>query len=139
MSIFSELEKLVSGAIDTTMGERTRILRRKKGEYFSGSEDSSRPPLDIVGVVDYNPVVAKVQVKGQYDGFQPSITSGKAHVSYDIHAFTSPAQYPREHDEIVAYMPAPIGTLYLRVTRVDPDYLGRILCVCEETKAPGAV
>jgi len=133
MSIFSELEKLVSDAVDTTMGEPTRILRRKKGEFFAGSEDTSLPPLDIVGVFDFSPVVATVQDKSQYDGFQPSIAAGKVHVSYDIHRFSSPAQHPRQNDEIIATLPAPIGAVRLRITRVDPDYLGRLICVCEPT------
>jgi len=135
MSIFSELERLVSDAINTTMGDPTRILRRKKGEYLAGSEDTSLPPIDVIGVFDFNPVIATVQDKSQYDGFQPSIAAGKVHVSYDIHLFPSPAHYPRQNDEIVATLPAPHGAVRLRISRVDPDYLGRLICVCEPTTA----
>ncbi|WP_378952078.1 hypothetical protein [Mesorhizobium sp. ANAO-SY3R2] len=130
ISEFADLEKLVSEAVDDVMGEPTRIVRKVKGEFLSRSADGSRAPLDVDGVVDFNPVLAKPMDMGQYDGYQPTTAADRIHVSYSEQVFADgKSAWPKDQDEIHLLAPERAGQA-LRVTRVDPDGLGRLVCVC---------
>jgi hypothetical protein len=128
-SLFAELETLVSSAVDTVMGERTRIEPQRRGEVFGSSADNSRPILEVVGVVDFNPVAVTAQDEGTYDGFQPQLAGDKIHVSYALSSFPNAAAYPKAGDVIIA-VERP-GMPKFRLTR-DPDHdgVGRMICVC---------
>ncbi len=128
-SLFSELEVLVSNAIDTVYGEPTRIYRQQKSEFF-GSEEGDF--FDVIGIVDVNPVTVVAQDEGAYDGMQPQLAGERYHVSYDLSLFPTPSQQPVQDSIIVA--PTRSDVPKLRVTRVDPDGIGRIVCVCSKAK-----
>lgn len=128
MSLFAELESLVSNAIDTVHGEATRIVRKKAGKVFSGTADSSRPTKDVIGIPDFNPLVVTTKDEGTYDGFQPQLGADRIHVSYDTSRFDSTAEWPVDGDEIMLLERD--GQPVVRVSRVDPDGMGRINCVC---------
>lgn len=125
-SAFAELEKLVSAALDDHHGEQTRLDRRVAGGRFS-SAASEEDSVTLVGVVDFNPVIADPKDRSQYDGFQPVLAGDKAHVSYAVTAFESENDYPKKDDTIVLLER---GNQALRISRVDPDGLGRLVCVC---------
>lgn len=127
-SLFAELEELVSEAVDTVMGEPTRIDRRKKSGRFSSSADGEAASITVVGVVDFNPVIADPKDKGQYDGYQPNLAGDKLHVSYATSSFASAEEYPTQDDHIV--LTARSGCPSHRISRVDHDGLGRLVCVC---------
>lgn len=124
-SLFAELESLVSEAIDTVYGEPTRIERVQKGQVFAGSASSS---IDRIGIVDINPVTVRVQDEGSNDGMQPQLAGEKIHVSYDESSFAA-GEVPEVGNKIVAFT-RPGAPAYL-VTRVDPDGIGRFICVCK--------
>jgi hypothetical protein len=126
---FAELEKIASDTIDDHMGEPTRIVRKVAGQYFSRSADGSRPPLEVVGIVDFNPVVARPKDQGQYDGYQPELSGDRIIVSYATTRFASRTDWPAKDDEIELLDPDRAG-MKLRVTRPDPDGLGRLVCAC---------
>jgi len=128
MTLFADLEKLVSAEVDALMGEPTRIDRKTaQNQYFARSEDASRASVTAVGVVDFNPIIARPKDMGQYDGYQPDVAADRIHVSYAETEFVSRETRPREQDEIVLL---DRDNRRLRVTRVDPDELGRMVCVC---------
>lgn len=127
MTIFADLERLVSAEVDAHMAEATRIDRKVAGQYFSRSADDGRGAVEVVGVVDFNPVMARPKDLGQYDGYQPELAADKIHISYADDLFASRADWPVPGDEIILLARA---NRRLRVTRVDPDELGRIVCVC---------
>jgi len=127
-SPFAELENLISEAVDSVMGEPTRIDRRRKSGRFSSSADDDRDSVTVTGVVDFNPVIADPKDKGQYDGFQPNLSGDKLHVSYAESSFASSDEYPTQDDTIV--LTARSGQPSFRISRVDPDGLGRMVCVC---------
>jgi len=127
-SLFAELEELVSEAVDTVMGEPTRIDRRKKAGRFSSSADGETASITVVGVVDFNPVIADPKDKGQYDGYQPNLSGDKLHVSYAVSSFTSTEDHPKQDDHIALI--ARTGCPSHRISRVDYDGLGRMICVC---------
>lgn len=126
---FADLEKLVSVEVDALMGELTRVVRKVSGQYFSRSADGGRADIDVIGVVDYNPIMARPKDQGQYDGFQPGLAADKIHVSYTDSRFASRDAWPVDGDEIWLLDPTRSG-VKLRVTRSDPDELGRIVCIC---------
>ncbi|RWC91654.1 MAG: hypothetical protein EOS72_03085 [Mesorhizobium sp.] len=126
---FAELEKRVSAEIDAHYGEATRVVRKVAGQYFSRSADGGRANVDVIGVVDYNPVMARPKDQGQYDGFQPGVAGDRIHVSYTASRFTDRDAWPADGDEIWLLDPDRHGAK-LRVTRSDPDELGRIVSVC---------
>lgn len=125
-SEFAGLERLVSEAVDATMGEPTRVVPRANGTYFSGPADGARAPITIAGVVDYNPVTIVSKDTGKYDGMRPVVAGDRLHVSYDVKNF--PDWKPREGD-VIELIDRP-GSPSANVSRVDPDGLGRIVCVC---------
>lgn len=130
-TLFADLEALVSSAVDHFHGERTVIIRQQKGQYFAGSADSSRPPLEKVGVIDKNPVTAAPQDQGAYDGFQPTVGADRYHVSYDKRLFAGRAEWPEQGDFIQPLANASIPKL--KVTKPpEDDGIGRILCICEK-------
>ena len=127
MTIFADLERLASAAVDERMAEATRIELRVAGQYFSRSADVDRSSLNAAGVVDYNPVMVRPKDMGQYDGYQPELAGDRIHVSYADHQFAGRADWPEPGDEIVLIARA---DRRLRISRADPDELGRIVCVC---------
>lgn len=129
MSIFADLETLVSTEVDAHMGEPTRIVRKVAGQYFSRSADVERAKIDAVGVVDFNPIMARPKDMGQYDGYQPELAADRIHVSYAVTAFRCREEWPAGNDDIVLLDPSRQGRR-IRITRVDPDELGRLVCVC---------
>ncbi|MCO5144543.1 MAG: hypothetical protein M9895_00040 [Aquamicrobium sp.] len=127
-SSFAELENLISEAVDSVMGEPTRIDRRRKSGRFSSSADDDRDSVTVTGVVDFNPVIADPKDKGQYDGFQPNLSGDKLHVSYAESSFASSDEHPTQDDTIVLI--GRPGQPSFRISRVDHDGLGRMVCVC---------
>ncbi len=125
-SLFSDLEKRVSEAVDGLYGEAVCIEPRKAGRQLASAEDLSRPPTETWGVVDFNPVVAKPKDMGQYDGYQPTVSADRIIISFDddkLPADTAPNDWIRLLD------PDRKG-LTFRIVRMDPDGLGRIVCAC---------
>ncbi|WP_420408693.1 hypothetical protein [Hoeflea sp.] len=126
---FADLEILVSDAVDSLMAEPTRIIRKKRGEIFAGTADGARATVDVVGVVDLNPLTVVAQDQGQYDGFQPTLAANKVHVSYKHGVFASRDAWPKQDDRIVALVRA--GPPTYRVTKdAEDDGIGRVLCIC---------
>lgn len=130
-TLFADLEALVSSAVDRFHGERTMIIRQQKGQYFAGTADSSRPGIEKVGVIDKNPVLAKPQDEGTYDGFSPSVGADRYHVSYDKRLFATRQEWPAQGDFIEPVNNSSVPKL--KVTRPpEDDGIGRILCICEK-------
>ena len=128
-SLFADLETIVSDAVDTVMGETTRIEPQSKGDVFSGAADSSRPPFEVVGIVDFSPTTATVGDESSYDGFQPSLAGDRIHVSYALSSFPNASSYPRQNDIIVAIERS--GTPKFRIMKApEHDGIGRMICVC---------
>jgi hypothetical protein len=125
-SLFAELERLVSAAVDETYAEATRIEPKAKSQYFAGSADSERTPITLVGVCDFDPVTLVAQDTGKYDGMRPAVAGDKLHVSYDEALF--PTWRPQAGDVIVLTERADEPSL--RISRVDRDRFGRLVCVC---------
>lgn len=128
-SKFAEFERLISDRVDDVMGERTLVTYYKKAEFVAETADAEREPLEIVGVVDFTPTVPQMQDRGRYDGFVPSLAGDKIVVSYDEHLFQTFADRPVA-GTVIETLDRP-KNFKLRVTRADPDELGRIICVCE--------
>lgn len=127
-SVFAGLERKVSAAVDGLYGEITRVHYRVTGGNFGSTADGGALPAQVVGIVDFKPVVVRMQDKSQYDGFQPDLAGDKSHVSYAESAFVAPNRFPRAGDEIELIDRA--GFARLKVVRVDPDGIGRFICVC---------
>jgi hypothetical protein len=130
-SRFALRERRASATIDREYAERTRILPRVAGTYMVGVGDNTRAELDVLGIVDLKPVVARIKDKAEYDAFRPELQGDVAHVSYDVGRFASVAEYPREKDHIVLL---DRGNEKYQIVDVDPDGLGRILCRCVVAK-----
>lgn len=154
-SLFAGYESLVSEAIDGVWGDITRIVRRQSGQqFFAGPANG--PFVDVVGIVDINPVTVRQQDEGSYDGFIPQLPGESYHVSYDLTNLRAAGYQPKKDDEIICLSQdeganlspltglsmaqvlanpalAPL-TMTLKVTRADPDGLGRIICVCTKAK-----
>lgn len=128
-SKFAEFERMISDRIDDVMGERTLVTHYKKSEFVAESADPEREPFEVVGVVDFTPTIPQMQDRGRYDGFVPSLAGDKIIVSYDEHRFQNLADRPVA-GAVIETLDRP-KNFTLRVTRVDPDELGRIVCVCE--------
>jgi hypothetical protein len=126
ISEFSELERLVSAAVDETMSERIRIEPKAPGQYLSGSADPNRAPMIVVGAPDFDPVTLIAKDTGKYDGLRPAVSGEKLHVSFDEARF--PTWKPRKGDALV-FIDRP-NQPTVSVTRVDPDGFGRFVCIC---------
>lgn len=126
MSVFAELERLVSAAVDETMSERIRIEPKKAGQYLSGSADPDRAPMTVVGAPDFDPVTLIAQDTSKFDGARPAVAGEKLHISFDVAKF--PLWQPQKPDELV-FVDRP-GQPRVSVTRVDRDGYGRFVCVC---------
>lgn len=126
-SLFSRLEEKVSEAVDYVYAEGTRITPMVRGEVFASAE--SGDAIEVPGVIDINPMTIRVQDQSGFDGFMPSFAGEKVHVSYDLSRFQNSAMVPKQDWHITA-IERP-GMPKYRVTRVDPDGIGRIVCVCE--------
>lgn len=130
MSVFAALESGVSNEIDKLYGDPTQIERTIKGNLLAGAADPEWTVLEVIGIIDVNPVTVTVQDEGSRDGMRPHLAGEKFHVSYDLSLFQSAALYPKQGDLITA--PERSDIPKLRVTRADPDGIGRIVCVCEK-------
>ncbi len=132
-SLFADIETLVSNAVDGVYGEQARILRQSKNQYFAGSADSSRPTTLVTAVFDKNPVLARPQDEGNYDGFQPQVGADRYHVSINKRLFADKSLWPAQGDRIEAVNNPSIPML--RVTRPpEDDGIGRIVCICEKAQ-----
>lgn len=129
ISLFAELESMVSEAIDGVYGEPTRIDRFKKGDVFAASADGSRPSKTVIGIVDFNPVTVTTKDEGSYDGFQPNIAADRIHVSYDLSLFQDATEWPAALDVITLTERTGMPKLKL-VKPPEDDGIGRILCIC---------
>lgn len=130
MTEFSALEQLVSDAIDGVFAESIRVIPMAKGggDYNSRSEDTEREEIDAIGIIDYNPVVATVVDKGQYDGFQPAVAGEKIHVSFDMDQFQG--VYLPRHRDVLVFVDR-VGQPRVSISRdPEPDGIGRIVCFC---------
>lgn len=135
MAIFSEFEAEVSAAVDDVFGDPIRIIPMVKGRLVSGSEDNSREPRTVVGVVDYNPELVTAKDKGQYDAFQPDAVGVRVHVSFDVGKLGAEDTWPRVGDRLKALsMP---GQPVFRVSYVGARELSRVVfhCVPDEASA----
>lgn len=128
MTVFSELEEDLSVELDVMYAERTQILRQTKGEYFASSVAAPDPADLVVGIIDLNPLVVTVQDQSQYDGMQPLLAGIKVHISYDLSVFADRSAWPVQNDLIKALDME--GQPEYKITRAEPDGVGRILCVC---------
>ena len=131
--MFAELEALVSAEVDAVYGEPTRVEPRVKttGRYSARIADETRSPLSVTGVVDFDPITLISQDTGKYDGMRPAISGEKIHVSYTRSVF--PSWVPQQGDLIVLVDRSTQDLL--RISRVDEDRLGRLICVCERAAA----
>ena len=131
---FADLEDLVSEAIDGLHGEAVRVIGKSKSEHLGRGNDPDRVPLDVIGIVDINPVMAQPADKGQYDGFQVNIGAERIHVSIDEDAFAGEWE-PKIGDTIELLEQTTLKdgvptTKKLTIKDPQPDGLGRIVCVC---------
>jgi hypothetical protein len=145
MSTFRSLyEPRTSERIDAFYGDQILIERMTKGSYFGAVADGSRAPLVVTGIIDVNPVTVTLKVEGSYDGLVPQLAGEKYHVSFDIKKFPTTSDLPKPDDLLTAvivtgiigspvYTPDP-NFPKLRVTRVDPDGINRIICVCSRAQ-----
>jgi len=129
-SWFSDIEARVSDVEDTIYGEAVRIvpMGASAGYYGAPAQDDGRDEKDVTAIVDFNPVALTVTDEGQFDGFQPTMTADKVHVSFKATAFTSDER-PRIGDVILLVGRSP--QIELKIVR-DPedDGIGRFICVC---------
>lgn len=125
---FAAAETKVSAAIDGWHGEMTRVSPRAAGQFVAGGPDPSRSEADVIGIIDFNPLVARIKDRSEYDGFRPEVEGERVHVTYATSRFASPAAWPRAKDHIEA-LDRP-GSPAFQVVTVEPDGLGRILCKC---------
>ena len=128
-SRFAALEQKVSAAVDGMYGEITRIHYRVRGDHFGSAPAPATVPTEVVGIFDLKPVVVRMQDKSQYDGFQPDLVGDKVHVSYSESSFVGPEKWPKDGDFIELVERPEFGQL--RIIRVDPDGIGRFICVCQ--------
>jgi hypothetical protein len=131
MSEFSDLERLVTAEIDGHFGEQTLVTPRASGRYFVGAPDNSRAAIEVTGIVDFDPVAIMSQDRSRYDGLRPVISGERIHVSYDAALFTD--WLPKTGDEIELLARADTPTL--KISRVEHDGLGRLLCYCAPAEA----
>lgn len=140
-SLFATMfEPKASDAIDGLYGEIFLIERKVKGAVFGSVADSSRPAVYIVGIMDVNPITTTLQDKSSYDGLQPQVAGEKYHVSFDVSKFTVAADLPQKDDFLTAGTLTLVGNVpnfvknpafpTVRVLTVDPDGIGRVVCVC---------
>jgi hypothetical protein len=127
-SIFADLERLATGAIDDVYGETVRVTGMKPGagDYGGEAEDDGRPSFDVTAIPDFNPVAATVTDEGQFDGRQPFVAAERVHVSIDAAVLN---WMPRKHDKISLISRSPVEHFVLS-REPDEDGLGRIVCVC---------
>lgn len=123
---FDRYEQRVSRHIDDLYGACTLVTWFNDGRHFAGTEDATRKPVTAVGIRDENPTTVGALDEGQYDGVQPTLAGSKIHYSFDLDQF--PDHQPEEGCTIkdLSY---PDNPTY-KVKRVDPDGVGRIVCVC---------
>jgi hypothetical protein len=126
-SFFAELERMVSAEVDTVFGEKTKLCPKVRGRYFANVPDGERSARILTGIVDFNPVALIAQDTGKYDGMRPAVAGDKIHVSYDAALFAN--GLPEDGDEIELLETERNGER-LRISRCDPDGLGRVVCVC---------
>lgn len=118
----------VDRAIDAEHGETIRVVPRVPGEYMAGGSDPSRPVVNVIGILDLKPAVAKLKDRGRYDGFQPEVEGEAAHVSFQSSVFASRQMWPRSGDHIEV----PRLQLRLIIAVVEFDGMSRIICKCAE-------
>lgn len=125
-SPFADLERLVSAEVDAMFAECTRIYPQAKGAYFAGSADWDRDAILVDGIVDFNPTDTIGQDTGRYDGMRPTIAGSRVHISYDVAQLC--VLQPKPGDNIIL-VERP-GAPQYRVSVVEEDGLGRLICVC---------
>lgn len=128
---FEQREARVSASIDREHGELTRIVPRSSanGPYIAGGVDSARTIREVIGIVDVNPVIARIRDKSEYDEFRPELEGEVIHVSYATSRFAARADWPRKKDEIHAFERVSLPNKF-QVVDVQPDGIGRFLCRC---------
>lgn len=131
MSLFADLETIVSGYVDEAFGDLVTHVPRRKGEVSSVA-DTGRAVTTVAGVVDFNPRTVTPKGKEQYDAFQPNLMGEKVHVSFDENAFASRDVRPRSGDWLTATLKA--GSFTFLVVSAEPDELGRFVCPCKVLK-----
>lgn len=131
MSLFADLEAMVSGAVDDVFGEAVSIVPRAAGEYVAGGADPDREPFTVTAIVDFKPVVTTTRRGSRDGGDMPELAADQIHVSI---AAPGLPFVPRQGDVVVATSRTPVVAFAIAVA--EPDELGRILLRCKPTVVP---
>lgn len=129
MSIFADLEDLVSDIVDEQFGDVITV----HPAGTAGGGDSRRPadpdkaPFTLSGVIDFIPETTQGKGKEGTDGFQPSLTGSVCHLSVKTSELAAKGEIKKGWEISAALKDGPIRA---KISALHPDKLGRITFVC---------
>lgn len=114
------------------MAEPVSIIPQRSSSILGRSDDSDATIVTKDAVVDFNPTVVVPKYAKSRDGGQPNLAASEIHVSFDTSVFESEAEYPVDGElaSVIRLDDPKRKGMRLIVSRIDPDELGRINCVC---------
>ncbi|MCZ4270722.1 hypothetical protein [Maritalea porphyrae] len=127
MSVFADLEDLVSDSVDEYFGNEITVLPQHKVSDYGSAADNDRPTFTVLGVIDFIPETIKAKGKEGNDGFLPNLTGKVAHVSIRDEELQSKGM-PKQGDVFTATLKD--GPVSLKISAIHPDKLGRTVFVC---------
>ncbi|MBN9444377.1 hypothetical protein [Bosea sp. (in: a-proteobacteria)] len=132
MQKFAAYEAIASSLNDDLYGERVRLEPRADGEFAKVGVDASRPALECVAIVDFEPKVLKTRNSGRFDADVSDVIGEKIHVSVQERL----VPYALRSGDLIHLLDrAEPYPSVAAVSTVEPDGIGRILLRCKPSKA----
>lgn len=134
-SAFHRYEDRLSEKADRLMGEPVSIIAHTKSGLMGSKIDETKGIITKTAIVDFDPIVAAPKYAKSRDGFQPSVNGSEVHVSFDLSVFEDEDEQPKSGSDGTKLRlddPERDG-MVLTISRIDPDGIGRIVCVCVKT------
>lgn len=117
------------------MGEPVSIIAQKRSQHLGRRDDETIEVITKTAIVDFEAVVSTPEYAKKRNGFQSSISGSEIHVSFDTSVFASEDEYPTagESGTVLRLDKPSRKNQRLTITWIDPDELGRIVCVCAKS------
>jgi hypothetical protein len=125
MSRYADLLSFRQPLLDNFYGEPLQIVPWVEGDVLAGAADPAAPPFAVVGILDVPTKVDRVEGAASVVGARSDLVSPVPRVDFAATQFP-PNHLPQEGWRVVALERA--GQPQYRVSSVEPDGLGRIIC-----------
>ncbi|WP_342361401.1 hypothetical protein [Terrarubrum flagellatum] len=130
-TLFDDLERKVSSAVERVWGEDIRVRPVVVGRFIAREAGALAKPYIIKGAIDLHPQIVRARSTGRIDGDMPDMSVDAAHVVFRYAALGDGRKLtPSKGDKLETASPLRKPCLKFEVVDVQDDGGGQVVCVC---------